>query len=308
MAEVFGVFHFLRPVWFVALLPVVWLWWQVRPRRTVDPKVTHGIAPHLARALTVGFEEGRRIYPIDGVALTLGLLVVAAAGPTWSRVANPLLAQTAPLAVVLKVTPSMENIDVQPTRHKRASFKILDLIDRRAGAQTALFAYAGSAHRVTPLTEDPNILRSYLSGLAPGIMPQEGDRADLALALAQAELARSETPGAILFVLDDLNPSNVVGFNKGAFERPPVIFFVVSGQGALPPQFTQIENASIVQVTPDDGDLDQIERRVLSAYREALLEVKSKVCCKFGRRGGYVSLMDMTFFSFSSAFLCVSHS
>jgi Ca-activated chloride channel family protein len=272
MADVFGVFHFLRPFWLLALLPVAWLWWQVRPRRAVDPKVTHGIAPHLARALTVGFEDGRRIYPIDGVALTLGLLVLAAAGPTWGRVANPLLAQTAPLAVVLKVTPSMENIDVQPTRHKRASFKILDLIDRRAGAQTALFAYAGSAHRVTPLTEDPNIVRSYLSGLSPAIMPKEGDRADEALLLAQAELARSQTPGAILFVLDDLNPANVAGFNEGAAERPPIIFFVVSGQGGEVPQLAEIANASIVQVTPDDTDLDQIERRVLSAYREALLE------------------------------------
>lgn len=272
MAEVFGFFHFLRPFWLLAVVPVAWLWWQVRPRRAVDSKATHGIAPHLARALTVGFEDGRRIYPIDGVAFTLALLVLATAGPTWSRVANPLLAQTAPLAVVLKVTPSMENTDVQPTRHRRASFKILDMIDRRAGAQTALFAYAGSAHRVTPLTEDPNIVRSYLSGLSPDVMPKEGDRADQALALAQAELARSETPGAILFVLDDLNPANVAGFNEGGSNRPPVIFFVITGQAAAIPQLAEIENASIVQLTADDGDLDQIERRVLSAYREALLE------------------------------------
>lgn len=272
MADIFGVFHFLRPFWVLAFLPVALIWWQVRPRRSDDPTVTHGIAPHLARALTVGFEEGRRVYPIDGVALTLALLVFAAAGPTWSRVANPFLSQTAPLAVVLKVTPSMENVDVQPTRHKRASFKILDLIDRRAGARTALFAYAGTAHRVTPLTEDPNIVRSYLSGLAPSIMPKEGDRADQALALAQSELARSETPGAILFVLDDLNPANVAPFNTAPTERPPIIFFVVNGQGADIPQMTEIENASIVQITADDTDLDRIERQVLSAYREALLE------------------------------------
>mgnify|MGYP001050240183 CR=1 FL=1 len=272
MADTLSFFQYLRPFWLIALLPVALLWWQVRPRRAIDPKVTHGIAPHLARALTVGFEEGRRVYPIDGLALSLALLVLAVAGPTWNRVANPLLAQTAPLAVVLKVTPSMQDTDVQPTRHKRASFKILDLIDRRAGSGTALFAYAGSAHRVTPLTEDPNIVRSYLSGLAPEVMPKEGDRAAEALALAQAELARSETPGAILFVLDDLNPMNVAGFNEGAADRPPVIFFVVTGQGVAIPQMSEIENASIVQVTADDSDLKQIERRVLSAYREALLE------------------------------------
>lgn len=272
MTEVLQALHFLRPIWLLALLPVAVLWWRVRPRRATAPGVAEGIAPHLARALTIGLDHGRRIYPIDGVALTLALLVLAVAGPSWSRVANPLLAQTAPLAVVLKVTPSMENTDLQPTRHKRASFKILDLIERRAGAQTALFAYAGTAHRVTPLTEDPNIVRSYLSGLSPDIMPQEGDRADQALTLAQAELARSETPGAILFVLDDLNPANVTGFNKSAVDRPPVIFLVMTGQGGDIAQLAQIENASTVEVTADDSDLKQIERRVLSAYREALLE------------------------------------
>jgi len=272
MAEILGVFHFLRPYWLLALLPVALIWWQVRPRRAPDENMTQGLAPHLARALTVGFEDGRRIFPIDGVALTLALLVVAAAGPTWSRVSNPLLAQTAPLAVVLKVTPSMENVDVQPSRHKRASFKILDLIERRAGAQTALFAYSGSAHRVTPLTEDPSIVRAYLSGLSPDIMPKEGDRADEALTLAQAEIAKSETPGAILFVLDDMNPANVQAFNEAAADRPPVIFFIVAGQGLEIPQIDKIANASVVRITADDADLDQIQRRVLSAYRTALLE------------------------------------
>lgn len=272
MADFIAVFHFLRPFLLLAVVPIVLIWWRVRPRRAVEENVTDGLAPHLARALTVGFDDGRRVYPIDGVALTLALLVVAAAGPTWSRVDNPLLAQTAPVAVVLKVTPSMENVDVQPTRHKRASFKILDLIERRAGAKTALIAYSGSAHRVTPLTEDPNIVRSYLSGLSPDIMPNEGDRADQALALAQTEIAKSETPGAILFVLDDMNPANVTAFTEGAADRPPVIFFIVAGKGVQIPQIDGIANTSIVRITPDDTDLDQIERRVLSAYRAALLE------------------------------------
>ncbi|WP_108838628.1 VWA domain-containing protein [Tateyamaria sp. Alg231-49] len=272
MADLIGVFHFLRPGWLLALVPLALIWWAIRWQKTRDDPLPEGIAPHLARALTVGLNEGRRVYPIDGVALTLGLLVVAAAGPTWSRVANPLLAQTAPLAVVLKVTPSMENVDVQPTRLKRASFKILDLIERRAGAKTALIAYAGSAHRVTPLTEDPNILKSYLSGLAPDMMPEEGDRADQGLELAQAELEGSETPGAILFVLDDLSLGNVDAFNVSASDRPPVIFFVVAGAGVELPQLDRIENSSVVTISADDADLNRIERAVLSAYREALLE------------------------------------
>ena len=48
-------------------------------------------------------------------------------------------------------------------------------------------------------------------------------------------------------------------------------------------------------------------RRLLSlaAVRDG---VKSRFCCKFAWWCAQVSLMDMTFLSFSSAFLCASHS
>ncbi|MFK7870333.1 MAG: VWA domain-containing protein [Roseobacter sp.] len=272
MAEVFGLFHFLRPLWFLALLPVLALWWQMRPREDTSDRAPKGIAPHLAQALRVGASERSRVQPVDGLALAVTLLVLAAAGPSWTRVDNPLLAQTAPLVVALKVTPSMENADIQPSRLARAGFKILDLVERRGGAQTALFAYAGSAHRVTPLTEDPSILRAYLSGLEPDVMPEAGDRADEALAQAQAELARSETPGAILMVLDDMAPGSIAAFEQEPQARAPVIFLVAAGASVALPQLDGVENSSVIRLSPDDSDLDQIERRVLSAYRDALLD------------------------------------
>ena len=155
-----GLFHFLRPVWLLTLLPIAGIWWVVRPKKRNPETQASGIALHLMQALTVNSSEEQKVFPIDGTAAILVLLAIAVAGPTWSRFPNPLLAQTAPLAVALKVSPSMQSPDIQPSRLDRASFKILDLVERRAGAQTALFAYAGSAHRVTPLTEDPNIIRS----------------------------------------------------------------------------------------------------------------------------------------------------
>ena len=275
MPDALAVFHFIRPLWLIALVPVALIWWRLRSkRRGVPGAKQHGIeriAPHLAAAMTVSGNARPHLHPVDSMALMLGCLVLAVAGPTWSREANPLLAQTAPLVVAVKVTPSMQENDLQPDRLSRAAFKILGLLDRRAGGELALLAYAGSAHRVTPLTEDPNIVRSYLSGLSPDIMPEEGDRADLALALAQSELARAETPGAILFVLDDLAPANVAAFNTEAAARPPVVFFVVSGASRPPAQLDRIDNATVVPIAPDTRDLRTIEARLLSAYREALI-------------------------------------
>ncbi|TDJ68701.1 MAG: VWA domain-containing protein, partial [Proteobacteria bacterium] len=130
-------------------------------------KPSGALAPHLAAALTVGARGTGGVMAIDGVAVCAALIALATAGPTWNRVPNPLVAQTAPLAIVLEVSKTMLQADVAPNRLERAKHKILDLLAVRAGARTALIAYAGSAHRVTPLTEDPEILKPFLEGLGP---------------------------------------------------------------------------------------------------------------------------------------------
>jgi Ca-activated chloride channel family protein len=109
-----------------------------------------------------------------------------------------------------------------------------------------------------------------LEGLSPEVMPIEGDRADLALEMTLRELQRSDTPGAILFVLDGFSPANVSAFSAQADARPAVIFLVAGPDSLKIPQLDNIPNSSIVRLSADEGDIDKIERRVLSAYREAL--------------------------------------
>ena len=207
-------FHFIRAGWLLLLIPVALLWWLMRPKPKARTQAMSGIAPHLAAALELGADNAKRLYPIDVAMIAAVLVSLAAAGPTWSRAPNPLVADTAPLVIALKVTDSMEESDLAPSRLDRAKFKVTDLINARVGARTALIAYAGTPHRVAPLTEDANILRPLLEGLTPAVMPKQGDAAANALTLAETILNDSETPGAVLFVLDDLDPSQLAGFEN----------------------------------------------------------------------------------------------
>lgn len=269
--DVLTLFHFIRPLWLLILVPLVVLWYLVRRNATLGKEQQTGIAPHLAEALAVGGGAARTLHPIDGVALTGILLAFAAAGPTWSKLPNPLIAETAPLVVALKVTPSMETPDLAPSRLERAKFKILDLIETRAGARTALVAYAGSAHRVAPLTEDPNILRPLLESLTPAVMPVDGDNASAALTVAMDILAKSETPGAVVFVLDDLNPADIDALNSTFAETEiTTVFYVAAPSGAVLPQLERVSGANVVTLSTDDADITQIERRVRSAHAAAL--------------------------------------
>lgn len=273
MFESLTLFHFLRPFWLLAVPAVIILWYLIRPKHETSAQQTTAMAPHLARALRVGDRERRRFHPIDGVALVGILLAIACAGPTWSKLPNPLIADTAPLVVALKVTPSMENSDLAPSRLERAKFKISDLIASRSGARTALIAYAGTAHRVAPLTEDPNILRPLLEGLTPKTMPVDGDKASAALTLASGVLSDAGTEGAILFVLDDMNPTEAKLIATDAAQNAAQLIFLtaVPANQSLA-QIEQIPNATVVKMTTDDSDLSQLDRAIRTAYVDALGE------------------------------------
>lgn len=254
----------------LVLPPVIALWVYLRRRGKSQDRFEPKFAPHLVQALTVGANETRWVYPIDGVALLLILLSFGASGPTWSRVPNPLVAQTAPLVIALEVSEAMLATDVAPDRLTRAQQKILDLVALRSGARTALVAYAGSAHRVVPMTEDPNVLKPYLEGLTPEVMPGDGNQATAALDVARGILAKESTPGGILFVLQDLNPADLAGFaptTGGADTGFLLIAPDTQNLGTL----GQIDTLVTQHVTPDQSDIRAIDRALNAAYRAALL-------------------------------------
>ncbi|MFK7878977.1 VWA domain-containing protein [Roseobacter sp.] len=263
-------FHLIRPFWLL-LLPLIGLvWWRARQRANVEPMANDGLAPHLRDAMLLGAKSARRFQPIDGVAVVLALTILGASGPTWSRVPDPFMAQTAPVVIVLEVTASMEATDLMPSRLERAKQKIRDLLELRAGAKTALVAYSGTAHRVVPLTEDAQIMLPYLEGLLPDIMPADGSDATAALMIADDILATQETPGGVLFVLDGVETSDlsIVSQLQGA----SVAFLVMLPEGTNDQGLDQISDVPVIYATPDDRDVQQIDRSLNAAYRRALLE------------------------------------
>ena len=270
MSEVdLDAFHFLRPM-FLALVPAILaLWWLVRHPRARPDRLSDTIAPHLRAALTVGGSQGTRVRAIDGVAVALILLAIGAAGPTWSRVPDPFVAQAAPVVVVLKVTPSMEASDIAPSRLERAKQKIRDLLDLRAGARTALVTYAGTAHGVVPMTEDPAVVVPYLEGLAPGVMPRDGADAAAAVSLATDLLAAGDAPGAVLLVADGLDPADVAAVEADG--APPLAVLSMLPDGTRDRGFDAL-SAAVVSVAPDNADVRSLDRTLNAAFRQAMLE------------------------------------
>lgn len=265
-------FHFLRPLWLLALLGVAAVWmWSRRPLARND-ELKASIAPHLRAALTVGGQGKRKFSPVDLIALSAALAFFGAAGPSWTRVPNPLISDSAPLVIALKVTESMTDPDVPPNRLGRAQQKISDLVTLRAGARTGLVAYAGSAHTAAPLTEDPAVLKPFTDGLAPEVMPKNGEDAGAALALAKEMLAREDSPGAILFVLDTLDPADATALSNQISTDPTIqiLLLVMSRDAASAKELQDRSGATAVLVSADDADVASLNRQIEAAYRASL--------------------------------------
>jgi Ca-activated chloride channel family protein len=205
-------FHFIRPEWLLALIPAGFIWWRLR-RLAQDDRAWRGvIAPHLLALLWSGEGRRSRFGPLHWVGLSWLLVILAIAGPSWKRAPSPFADDTAALAVVIKVSPSMETADIPPSRLQRATQKLHDLLKARGNAKTTLIAYAGSAHLVMPATADAGIIDNFAGALAPELMPVDGDVAAQALALADRALDQAGG-GSILWITD-----SVSGAQSGALE------------------------------------------------------------------------------------------
>lgn len=195
--------HLLRPAWLWALaaLPLLaWWWWRRRLRASawrtaVDPH----LLPHL---LEPG--AGRRgWWPLVAGLCGYAIAVVALAGPSWQRVAQPTWQAPAPLVVALDLSSAMSASDLPPSRLLQARARLADLLESRAGGQVGLVAYAGDAFTVAPLTDDAANVALFLDALDPTVMPVDGQRTDRAIEWSVRLLRQAGFDRGDILVLTD---------------------------------------------------------------------------------------------------------
>lgn len=204
MNDFFTNFHFLRPAGLI-LIPVVLLVWWLWKRRS-DPLAAWRtqMDPELLDALTVGKPSLRQSRKLGLFASWL-IAVIAIAGPTWRPAPSPFADDTSPLFILLKSSESMNSKDLAPSRLERARLEIADIVSNLQGQPLGLIAYAGTAHLVIPPTRDADVVRQMANEISPEIMPENGDRLDLALREAHRVLEESAINGSVLVVADSID-------------------------------------------------------------------------------------------------------
>lgn len=183
--------HLLRPYWLMLLPLMGWLLWRLwhRERRVGQWQQLLPARWHSVLLTRGRLHRSKLPWMLLGLAWLLAVLALL--GPAWERQQQPSLKRIDPLVVLLEVTPAMLAADVGPDRLETAKRKLMDLLDTRRDAQTAVVVFAGSAHTLVPLSDDLHTTRNLLAAVTPAIMPVAGQRADLAVAQALELLAQS---------------------------------------------------------------------------------------------------------------------
>jgi Ca-activated chloride channel family protein len=203
-------FHFLRPAWFVALIPMLffllWLHNSNRSRGVWQAVCDAHLIPYVLKQGSAARRTWHSV--VLGVA---GLVaVIALAGPVWQKLPQPVFRQQSALVVVLDLSKSMDAGDLKPSRLERARLKLIDLLRLRSEGQTALIVYAGDAFVVTPLTDDTGTITALVQSLSTGLMPAQGSNPGRAVRQALELLSQSGIrAGSILMITDGIQENEI---------------------------------------------------------------------------------------------------
>jgi len=271
--------HWFRP-WWLLLLPLLgWLLWQLWHRQKRAGRWQMILPPAFHAALLSGGNGRESKLPWVALGLAWILAVLALLGPGWQRVEQTSQKPADPLVVLLELTPEMLAGDVPPNRLEQARRKLLDLLQVRSDAQTAIVVYAGSAHTLVPLSDDLATSRNLLEALKPSIMPQPGHRADLALHKALKLLDQGALgQGRILLIGSSLSEQERQGIRQALGGQAPQLLMlgVGSRQGSPVAQedgsFLKDEQGAILMSRLDSPSLKRFIGEVGGRYRPARLD------------------------------------
>lgn len=272
MMDALADFHFLRPLWLWALLPLAAAALLLLRQRLASGAWRKAVDPELLPWLVESSwrRTGRTL--LATVFAAWALAVIALAGPSWQQQPQPVTRSGDALVIVLDLTLSMYAEDLAPSRIVRARLKIEDILADRGDGQTALVVYAADSHVVVPLTDDVRTIANLLGPLEPRIMPLFGNRPDRAISRANQLFldagvdrgrillmtAGVHDPTALLAAVDDRFPLSVLGV--GTEEGAPIPLERLNREGEL-----RVEGEVII-TDLDEAALNDIARNAGGRY------------------------------------------
>jgi Ca-activated chloride channel family protein len=199
--------HFIRPYWFLALIPLLMLLWQLRHYLFTSNNWQHIIDKHLLPHLLLGLNKKATYWPLTLLSLIWMIVVFALAGPSWTRLPQTVFQSNNAKVIVLDLSQNMLASDVRPDRLTRAQYKIIDILNNFREGQTGLVVFTSEAYNVSPLTNDSETISGMVPQLSPSIVPVLGSDITAGLQNAAELFKQSNIKKGLILLVTASDPS-----------------------------------------------------------------------------------------------------
>jgi Ca-activated chloride channel family protein len=204
----FDQFHFLRPEWFLALLPATLVGWLLA-KHSVQTQWHSHIPQHLAKHLLNGQHQVKKPFKWLSFMILVSA-ITSLAGPVWQKIEKPVFNVKQASVMLLDMSMSVRATDLKPNRLTQMKFKALDLASKLQGSDIALIAYAGDAFVISPLTPDSRNIEALIPSLSPEIMPVPGSYPIMAFEKANELLIQAgQLSGDIYWLTDGIEQEDL---------------------------------------------------------------------------------------------------
>jgi Ca-activated chloride channel homolog len=144
----------------------------------------------------------RWLFPVS-LFLAVSMLLIALARPQIVRTLAEKDAEVIDILLALDISDSMSETDLQPNRLTAAKNVARRFVVGRLKDQIGLVIFAGEAFTLCPLTNDYNLLYSYIDDIRQDRISVAGTAIGSALAVGINRLRESKTRSKIIILLSD---------------------------------------------------------------------------------------------------------
>jgi Ca-activated chloride channel homolog len=254
--------HFLRPYWFLAVIPILFLCWRLNKKNLIDNWQLI-CDKHLLSHLLI-LPKNKLKLGIPLLLVSSFLAILALSGPSWEKKTQPIYRALLGNVLVLNLSPSMADTFGTAKKIEKARYKLLDYLERLKEGQTGLVVYTDEAHTISPLTEDSHTIANFIPVLDPSIMPTYNDDTAIGLMegaklLTQAELHQ----GNIILITDKITNFDSAKQLAESLSRQGYRLFIysLSQKPSVVSQMKMLANlgrGKLIYWTPNNHDIEQL--------------------------------------------------
>jgi Ca-activated chloride channel homolog len=255
-----AIVHFLRPYWFVAIIPLLLACWRLRKINGVDNWYSICDEHLLTRLLVLP----RNSLTLPIVLLGIGglIAILALAGPSFKQERQPIYRAMSGRILLLNLSPSMLDLIGSTRKIDFAHFKLLDYLNRQKEGLTGLVVYTDEAHIITPLTEDNHTIAHFIPLLDPSIMPTSADDTSIGLNVAEKLLRQGGlSSGDIMLITDKVTNYSktkqlATALYKAGFRL--YVFAISNDVDFAMQEIAMAGGGKVIKLTPSNQDIDEL--------------------------------------------------